>query len=186
MWRSLRMITPRMARSWSLRCSRIATQGLRGPHQRRATAEVAFPKPAPVVGKQAKVKTCFCHINTHEVAFFHQTHWFWFDEAFGRAPFGHSLVNSGSKVPSFFGTAFDTVRSLERRGTRKGGLIYKPGSSDLWARQFSHLPRPSSSPLEFRPFGRLKNDKVLVEARYNGAWDQAPELRNLGSTESCR
>ena len=30
----------------------------------------------------------------------------------------------------------------------------------------SHLPRPSSSSLEFRPFGRLKRGKVSVEARY--------------------
>ena len=84
-------------------------------------AEVAFPKPTPVAGKEAKVESCFCHINSHEVTFFHQTQLVWFDEALGRVPFGHSLVNSGSKVPTLFGTAYDTVRSFERCGTRKGG-----------------------------------------------------------------
>jgi len=47
--------------------------------------------------------------------------WFLFDEALGRVPFGHSLVNSGSNVPTLFGTALDTVRSFERCGTRKVG-----------------------------------------------------------------
>jgi hypothetical protein len=50
----------------------------------------------------------------------------------------------------------------------EGGLIYPTGSTDLWAKQFPDLPRPSSSPYQFRPFGRLKKAKVLVQARYKG------------------
>src|ERR1700747_1627462 len=38
MWRSLRIMAPRIARSWSFRLSRMAIHGLRGLHQRRATA----------------------------------------------------------------------------------------------------------------------------------------------------
>src|SRR5215469_7097191 len=38
-----------------------------------AIAEVAFPKPAPVTGKQAKVESRFYYVNAHEVTFFHQT-----------------------------------------------------------------------------------------------------------------
>jgi hypothetical protein len=38
----------------------------------------------------------------------------------------------------------------------EGGPIYPTGSTDLWAKRFPDLPRPSSSPYQFRPFGRLK------------------------------
>jgi len=63
--------------------------------------------------------------------------WFLFDQALGRVPFGHSLVNSGLMfLFGMFGTASDTVRSFERCGTRKAGLIYRTGSTDLWAKQF--------------------------------------------------
>jgi hypothetical protein len=44
-----------------------------------------------------------------------------------------------------------------------------------------HLPRPSSSPPEFRPFGRLKKGKVLVQARYKGETVQRTLLEvNVG------
>jgi hypothetical protein len=36
-------------------------------------AELSAPKAGATAREQAKVKSCFCHVNTHEVTFFHQT-----------------------------------------------------------------------------------------------------------------
>src|SRR6266403_5313420 len=51
----------------------------------------------------------------------------------------------------------------------------------------SHLPRPSSSALEFRPFGRLKRDKVLMQARYKRRLSEYRlDLRETGElVRSC-
>ena len=63
----------------------------------------------------------------------------------------------------------------------EGGLIYGTGSTDLGATQFPDLPRPSSSPLEFRPFGRLKK-RNLLGSKVQGATSSSER----GSTVAAR
>jgi hypothetical protein len=66
--------------SWVARLSSFrVNSALRGKCL-AACAGAAFPKPAPAAGKKAKIKTCFCRIYAHEVAFFYETRnaWIWF------------------------------------------------------------------------------------------------------------